>query len=262
MIGSIFGVGIAYALLPDSNIIALNWSKVEDAGLSLLLSPVIGFGLAIGAMTLFRKYYHKSVFFEEDPKRKHPPYLTRTFLILTSTFLSFAHGSNDGQKGIGLIMIILIILVPVKFSLDSSRSPEKLADRAIMISYTISKIDSTNLDIEQKLSIQLVKEKLSHLREVVDRAQTFDLLKREASSSVRKDIVVIASEINNLLTPKIDQASIKLSKDYIRSLKSGVSYLKSYIEYTPWWVILMVSLSLGIGTMIGWKRIVNTVGEM
>jgi low-affinity inorganic phosphate transporter len=261
LIGSIFGVGIAYALLPDSGVTALNWSKVEDAGLSLLISPVIGFGLAIGVMALFKKYYHKSVFFNEEPKKKHPPYLIRTFLILTSTFLSFAHGSNDGQKGIGLVMIILIILVPAKFSLDSSRSTDKLTDRVIMLRHTISKIDSTSLDIEQKLSIQLIEEKLSHVREVLYETKSLDSLKAEAGFSLRKDIFLISSEINHLLSPSIDQPAVKLAKDDMHTLKRGVAYMKSYIEYTPWWVILMVSLSLGIGTMIGWKRIVITVGE-
>jgi len=261
LIGSIFGVGLAYMLLPGSNSIALSWTKVEDVGLSLLISPVIGFGLAIGAMALLKKYFKKEILFDDNPKHKHPPFGIRSFLILTSTFLSFSHGSNDGQKGIGLVMIILIALVPAKFALDSSRSPEKLSDRVILIGNSISKIDSANLDLENKFSCQLIKERIAHMRSIIDNVQSFDSLHGDASFNLRKDIIVISAEVNNLLTPKFDQPGVKLPKDDLHSLKKGVSYLKSYTEYSPWWVIFLVSLSLGIGTMIGWKRIVVTVGE-
>ena len=109
LIGSIFGVGIAYMLLPDVGTVALNWTKVKDAGLSLLISPVIGFGLALGLYFFLKKVTKKNrVLFEHDEKRKHPPMWVRAMLIFTCTSVSFAHGSNDGQKGVGLVMIILI----------------------------------------------------------------------------------------------------------------------------------------------------------
>jgi PiT family inorganic phosphate transporter len=261
LIGSIFGVGLAYMLLPDADNIALNWAKVKDVGLSLLISPVIGFGLAIGTMALMKKYIKKPILFEEQPKRKHSPFGVRVMLIITSTILSFFHGSNDGQKGVGLIMIILIALVPTHFALDTGKSPDKLANRAIMMGNTISKIDSMNLALEDKFRCQLLKEKLTKIRVTLDKVSTFDSLKGNANLEIRKDIVIVNKEINSLLAPKIDQPEIRLSKDDIRSLKKGASYLKSYTEYSPWWVILMISISLGLGTMIGWKRIVVTVGE-
>ena len=124
LIGSIFGVGVAFMLLPDSASVALNWGKVKDVGLSLFISPMIGFGLAIGCMALFKKFITHKSFYEDNPKRKHPPLGVRITLIATSTLLSFFHGSNDGQKGVGLIMIILIALVPAKFALDQHKSPK------------------------------------------------------------------------------------------------------------------------------------------
>ncbi len=126
LIGSIFGVGIAFMFInPDGNI-ALNWGKVADAGLSLLISPIIGFVLAIMLMWVFKKILRKPKFFKEPPKDKAPPFWIRGILILTSTTVSFSHGSNDGQKGVGLVMIILIGLLPAYFALDPNRNPMSL----------------------------------------------------------------------------------------------------------------------------------------
>ena len=264
LIGSIFGVGLAYLLIPDSGEIALNWSKVKDAGLSLLTSPVIGFGLAIGVMALLKKYSKKNLkelLFEEQHKHKHPPFWIRLILILTSTILSFSHGSNDGQKGVGLIMIILIAFIPAEFAIDSNKSLQNLSDRVIMMENTISKVALMNSAIEDKLICQLIKEKLTNVRNNLDKVHSFDSLKQGASLEIRKDIIVVSREVNNLLSPKYEQLALVVSKEDKHILKRGVSYLKTYTEYTPWWVIVMISMSLGLGTMIGWKRIVITVGE-
>ncbi len=126
LIGSIFGVGIAYMLLPGSQNIALNWTKVKDIGLSLLISPVFGFLLAMGLMSFLQAVVKNKVIFKEPPAKKAPPIWIRSILILTCTSVSFSHGSNDGQKGVGLIMIILIAIVPVRFALDHTKDPVKL----------------------------------------------------------------------------------------------------------------------------------------
>ena len=264
LIGSIFGVGLAYILIPGSENIALNWNKVKDAGLSLLVSPIVGFGLAIGVMALTKKYtskHLKDLLFEEQHKRKHPPFWVRAILILTSTILSFSHGSNDGQKGVGLIMIILIALVPAEFSIDSNKSLDKLSDRAIMMENTVSRVSSQNSEIEDKLSCQLIREKLVNINKNLYKTKLSEDFKKGVTLEIRKDIIAVSKEMESLLTPKYDRVELTISKEDKRSLKKGVTYLKSYIEYSPWWVILMISVSLGLGTMIGWKRIVVTVGE-
>jgi PiT family inorganic phosphate transporter len=261
LIGSIFGVGLAYMLIPGAGDVALNWAKVKDVGLSLLISPVIGFGLAIGVMALFKKYFKQPALYDEDPKRKHPPFGIRIFLIFTSTILSYVHGSNDGQKGVGLIMIILIALVPARFSVDAGKSPGTLADRVIMMNNTIVKIDSSNIAIEDKLSCQLISDKLSEMRTITEDHKDFNSISGKDVAMLRKDISSVSKEIKTLLEPKSDRPEIQLSNDDNRILKDGVAYLKGYNEYAPWWVILLISVCLGLGTMIGWKRIVITVGE-
>ena len=261
LIGSIFGVGLAYMLLPDMSTIALNWAKVEDVGLSLLISPVIGFGLTLGLMYLLKKYSKSEVLFEENPKRNHPPFLIRNLLILTCTSVSFSHGSNDGQKGVGLIMIILIGIVPFKFAIDNSKSPEKLHENIAMISSIISKADTTKLSIEERLSIRLIKDKAKKIETFTTDISSFESLKGKKNFELRKNILLLSKEFGKITHRTIDQPAISLPDEEIKTLKSNISLLKSYTEYAPWWVILMISLSLGLGTMIGWKRIVVTVGE-
>ena len=126
LIGSIFGVGIAYMLLPGNQDIMLNWGKVKDTGLSLLISPLIGFSVAMILMLILKKVIKNKTIFKEPPAKKPPPMWIRSILILTCTSVSFSHGSNDGQKGVGLVMIILIAIVPMRFALDHTKDPVKL----------------------------------------------------------------------------------------------------------------------------------------
>ena len=108
--------------------------------------------------------------------------------------------------------------------------------------------------------MSVVKEKLEHIHFAIDNARNFDSIRGNVNFDVRKDIITVSKEVNNLLVTSFDEEPVKISKQDKYILKSAC-HLKSYTEYSPWWVILMVSLSLGIGTMIGWKRIVVTVGE-
>ena len=112
LIGSILGVGIAFSLLPESRGAAVNWSKAGETGIALLVGPLLGFSLTIGAMFLLRRFVPNKGIFKEPHKHKPPPLWIRLTLIATCTLVSFFHGSNDGQKGVGLIMLILIGIVP------------------------------------------------------------------------------------------------------------------------------------------------------
>src|SRR6188768_4079400 len=116
LIGSILGVGIAYSLLPGSNETAVDWGQATKIGSSLLISPLFGFSMVIVFMFLLRRLTKKTEYgdmlFKEPKKNAPPPGWIRAILILTCTSVSYYHGSNDGQKGIGLIMLILIGIVP------------------------------------------------------------------------------------------------------------------------------------------------------
>ena len=149
LIGSILGVGLAYSLLPEAAGDAVNWDKAADIGLSLLISPLFGFSVTIVLMYVIRNLTKKTSYgdslFKEPKKDKPPPTWIRGILIVTCTLVSFFHGSNDGQKGVGLVMLILIGIVPAYFALDHTFNPTKMHDPLIKIEQVIASIDPTTL---------------------------------------------------------------------------------------------------------------------
>jgi phosphate/sulfate permease len=264
LLGSLFGVGIAFSFLPGVENVGLNWAKVKDAGLSLMLSPVIGFGLTmllvILAKKISKKYKYKKLF-DEPRKKKAPPFFIRMLLILTCTSVSYSHGSNDGQKGVGLLMIILIALVPLHFSIDHSRSPKDLLTQVNQIEVVLDSINKPQISEISKATIADAHKRLDSMQVVLTGVQNFSDLKNGQPHLLREDILISAKIIKNIVDNKDDISGIKFQNDQKQILKSGIDDLKSYTEYAPWWVILLISLSLGVGTMVGWKRIVVTIGE-
>ena len=258
LIGSIFGVGIAYMLLPGSHAIALNWKKVEDVGLSLLASPIFGFGLALLLMYILQKVVKNKLIFKEPPADKAPPLWIRSILILTCTSVSFSHGSNDGQKGVGLLMIILIGIVPAHFALDQSKSPEQLFKSVQNIEISLNQVNKSNLNTVSLAEFAVITSKVDSLQAILLNVKTFKELKDNKHFEARKDILLISKKTDAFIS---NMHNNELSKDKIKMIKSDLKMMKTYTEYSPWWVILMISISLGLGTMVGWKRIVVTIGE-
>jgi inorganic phosphate transporter, PiT family len=262
LLGSIFGVGIAYGLLPGASAIALNWLKVKDVGLSLLVSPFFGFSLSMGLVLLLKRILgKKKKLFSEPDKKKSPPFWVRLSLITTCTCVSFSHGSNDGQKGVGLMMIILIALVPVHFAVNHTKQPEKLLMGVNNVELVINKIETAGLSAPQKASLETIREKVDTMQSILAGATGFQSIKKGHNFELRRDILIISKESGRLLKTEADELPVKISlqdKDFFRA---SVMDIKGYTEYAPWWVILFISLSLGFGTMIGWKRIVVTIGE-
>ncbi len=119
LIGSILGVGIAASLLlPEGGVLhGINWRQFEQAALSLLISPLAGFSFSYVAMKL-AKVLNVGVNRPPPNLDGPPPPMMRAFLMLTSMGVSFAHGSNDGQKGMGIIMLVLFGLFPRDYKLD------------------------------------------------------------------------------------------------------------------------------------------------
>jgi PiT family inorganic phosphate transporter len=261
LIGSIFGVGLAFTLLPGNSGVDLNWTKVADAGLSLLISPLIGFYISFLAMMLLKKSIRKKAIFMEPPDKKAPPPLIRSFLILTSTGVSFAHGSNDGQKGIGLIMLILIGFAPTFFTLDRQQDPSKLIHYAKATRWTILKIDQKTLSDEGLANFVVLHNNIDSLIANIGDVQRFNQLQQGVHLKVRKEILTIARR-SDMLAREIQKGDRKdITKIQVRVLKENVKRMRNYTEYAPKWVILLVSIALGLGTMVGWRRIVTTIGE-
>ena len=119
LIGSIIGVGVANALLHGrGGTSGVDWSKAKEVGEALLLSPLFGFALAAALLLLLKSIVRIPALYAEPKGDQPPPWWIRGILILTCTLVSFFHGSNDGQKGMGLIMLILIGTVPTAYALN------------------------------------------------------------------------------------------------------------------------------------------------
>ncbi|MGD0711108.1 MAG: inorganic phosphate transporter [Bacteroidales bacterium] len=263
LIGSIFGVGLAYRFLPGSTATALNWHKVQEIGLSLLISPFFGFFLALLVMYILFKTIRKRnrKLFKTPPTGKAPPLWVRAVMVIACTGVSFSHGSNDGQKGVGLIMLILIGVVPGYFAIDRGKSPVTMHNSIVQVDNAIRSIDTSKITLEQYQAMKVIRGKADTIEMTVSHITSFDQIPQEKHFLLRKNILILARNIDFLLKSLSDSNNKGLLQKDLILLKKNVAGLKTNTEYAPWWVILMVSLSLGMGTMIGWKRIVVTVGE-
>ena len=260
LIGSIFGVGLAYMLLPGSYSVALNWHKVEEVGLSLLISPLFGFGIALIIMLILKRAVKNKDFFKEPKNKKAPPMWIRLILILSSTSVSFSHGSNDGQKGVGLMMLILIGIVPVHFALDHSKSPEKLLSSLQNYEISLKTIDNKNLNTYDLENYKLILSKIDSIEKILYNVKNYNQIPDSLHFESRKDILII-SKTSELLIGKNNESKLNLSENELLNIRTHLTAIKSYTEYAPKWVIILISFSLGLGTMIGWKKVVITIGE-
>jgi PiT family inorganic phosphate transporter len=260
LIASILGVGIAYALLPGSGQAAVEWSQAKKIGLSLLISPLIGFTMTIIAMLVLRVFTRKNnqgeFLFREPRKDTPPPAWIRGTLILTSTAVSFSHGSNDGQKGVGLVMLILIGIVPGYFALNALQKPADFSASNRKVELLLTKIypeplaDSDQKNLAQALALA------RDLQPRLSRASMAEVPKAERFT-IRKDIMLLDRKVKNILA----SADVRISAQDRLQLTRETKNLRRLIDYAPHWVIVMIALSIGIGTMVGWKRIVKTIGE-
>jgi PiT family inorganic phosphate transporter len=254
LIGSILGVGLAYSWLNGSLGAGVNWDKAKEIMLFLIISPIFGFTMAILLMKSFQKFIKSKNFFSEPPKDSPPPTTTRLLSILTSTLISVFHGSNDGQKGVGLVMLILISIVPTHFAINKSLDIALLQQNLTVVENISTKINVNNLDEKEKTNYDKAKTSIVYLQKLIqdnkhlDTKQDFQI--RSNLQAIQKGLGKIGKVENNGLSEKEQE-----------TLSEHLGVLKEYFEYAPKWVIFMISISLGLGTMIGWKRIVVTIGE-
>ncbi|QIL76484.1 inorganic phosphate transporter [Hymenobacter sp. HDW8] len=257
LIGSILGVGIAFSLLPESSGAAVNWSKAGETGVALLVGPLFGFTLTILLMFILRRFVRNKAIFREPHKRKPPPLWIRLILIVTCTLVSFFHGSNDGQKGVGLIMLILIGIVPTFFALNDDLNPLDMRASLARVEQVVQKVDVNALSAEDRKTLVDIQTQTAALDSVFVGKTSVRELPQNARFEIRKAILLLDNRTKKLL----DSKQLSLSSSDQETYKAGITDLRTYTDYAPWWVLLMVSTSLGIGTMVGWQRIVKTIGE-
>lgn len=258
LIASIIGVGVGYSLLPESTGTAVDWGKASEIGLSLLLSPVCGFGLTVIFMFLLRSFVKNEKIFTQPEGNTPPPAWIRSLLIATCGFVSFSHGSNDGQKGVGLVMLILIGIMPTYFALDTRLDPKDLALKLKSVNSYVTKIDSTKLAANDRAKLAKANQNILILNNILSNPENLNKIVDKQRFEVRKDILVISKNLTKIVNNDEQPA---LSESETAGLKKEIANLRKHTDYAPEWVTICIAISLGLGTMVGWKRIVTTIGE-
>lgn len=258
IIGSILGIGLAFYFLPgDYGLNAVNWDKAKDTGLALLLSPLIGFSVAIIVMFIFKRLVKNETVYKEPIPGKKPPIWIRLMLWITCGLVSFFHGQNDGQKGVGLIMMILIAILPGYFSIDSSVNLQSINANVNKIELLMSKADTSVLALKEK---KMYAEVISFAHEFENSTTgkfNADEIPAAERFALRKELIKVTKNTDKI----IKGGNLSLSLNEIKELEKEIKSAKKLFEYAPSWVVIIISLCLGLGTMVGWKRIVKTVGE-
>jgi PiT family inorganic phosphate transporter len=243
----------------------VNWKKVQEVGMSLVLSPLFGLTAAALLLLLLKRVF-KSKALHEPVKDAAPPLGVRATLIATCTGVSFAHGSNDGQKGVGLVMLILIGLLPADYALNTKFETPHFKEhvvltmdmeRSVRETYGGPSMLASNAAVPAETLESKVITDLVAVRKAFDGKSSIRDIPAGERWEVRARILRIDA---NLGTLEKDRGG-KVAKAQIEILRKQRSALRGAVDYAPRWVLLGVALALGVGTMIGWKRIVVTVGE-
>jgi phosphate/sulfate permease len=233
LIGAILGVGLANSLLNGNGVSGVNWAKAGETGVALLVSPVIGFLAAGGLLLLVKRLVKEPRLYvppTDDPNDR-PPGWVRWSLILTCGGVSFAHGSNDGQKGMGLILLVLIGFLPVHYALDTNKPQEAAAVVKALRGIDTDARPALRADVDTVLGKLDGKASFAEVPDA-DRWQVRQAVYR-LTTAMKED----------------------------KSLDEPRKTLTGAIEFVPLWVVMGVAVALGVGTTVGYKRIVVTVAE-
>jgi PiT family inorganic phosphate transporter len=277
MVGSIIGVGVANQLMnAHSGTSGVDWEQATKVFKVLLISPLVGFTCAALLMLLSKAFIKYPALYEAPKGSAPPPWPIRALLVLTCTGVSFFHGSNDGQKGMGLIMLILIGTVPTAYALNhavtgadiqqfiaaseqAGQVLDKHVDKAGILgadarAEVTDYIRTKQLQPDTVLALRELVEDLNH---EVALYKEFKSVPAKDQTNVRNDMYV-ASEALRLMDKNHNPAFTPAESAELKNYKSKVDKATKFI---PSWVKVAVALALGLGTMVGWKRIVVTVGE-
>ena len=276
LIGSIIGVGIANAMMHGQDgTSGVDWSKATEIGYALLLSPIIGFAAAAILFLALKFVVHNPALYQAPKGDQPPPWWIRGVLVLTCTGVSFAHGSNDGQKGMGLIMLILIGTVPTAYALNRAMPASQIemfrTTSAAASAIVKRKAEGYNVlgDPRPAVTQFVSRHKLNEgtfpslavlIEDISKQVNEYGSLAKVPAAAVgntRNDIYLASEALRFLMKDKENE----LTKDEVATLTAYKRSLDEATKFIPLWVKVAVAIALGLGTMVGWKRIVITVGE-
>jgi PiT family inorganic phosphate transporter len=276
LIGSVIGVGITNALLHGrSGTSGVDWTQATSIGKALLFSPLFGFALAAILLLVVKFVIPSKELFAEPKGDQPPPTWIRGILVLTCTLVSFFHGSNDGQKGMGLIMLILIGTVPTTYALNralpTSQIEKFVANSQAASAVIGAKAAGYNVlgDPRPAVTLYVAQRQInegtfpslaalvSDIANQVTRYGSIAKMPADMVGNTRNDMYLASEAIRFLMKDK----EADLSAADIATLNAYKGSLDSATKFIPLWVKIVVAIALGLGTMVGWKRIVVTVGE-
>ena len=276
LVGSIIGVGIANQLMSvKSGTCGVDWSQAMGVGRSLLISPLVGFLLAGLLLTIAKVVIQDRTLYTAPEGAEPPPFWIRALLVLTCTGVSFAHGSNDGQKGMGLIMLILIGTVPTAYALNRAVTPAQTADFLAVSQQTVQVL---NRYVEPSAVVGDPRDDVTNYVRTKEFNANTMLALRSLASDIGNEMVIYKA-LRNVPTDRmrnfrndmylVSEALRLIQKsgkpafnpDETKMLANYKKHLDLATKFIPTWVKVAVAIALGLGTMIGWKRIVVTVGE-
>lgn len=287
LIGAIIGIGLTNALMTGSSVVdALNIPKVISIFASLIVSPIVGLVFAGGLVFLLRRFWNGSkkrdrihmtpAEREKKDGKKKPPFWTRIALILSAIGVSFSHGANDGQKGIGLIMLVLIGVAPAGFVVNMNASGYDITRTRDAVNNVETYFQQHPALLQKVVGLEPVIPTpedvatkpgefhchpgraipaLDASKAMLANIESYDKLPVEQRSQLRRVLLCI-SDITDKVAKQPD-----VSAEDQRLLKKLKGDMLSTIEYAPVWIIMAVALALGLGTMIGWRRVATTIGE-
>ena len=277
MIGSIIGVGVANQLMQgNSGTSGVEWEQVTKVFKALLISPVVGFCMAAALFFLFKLIARDPRLYKAPEGSAPPPFYIRLLLIGTCGGVSFFHGSNDGQKGMGLIMLILVGTVPTAYALNhtvNAGEMQKFAQVSTQVAGALQNyIDPTAVlqDPEPELEnfvgkkkfdpavVPALQQMVTNIRNEASSYGSLGSVPPEMQANVRNQMYLTSESLR--LISKAPGAP-KFSDDDKKVLATYKGFLDKSTRFIPTWVKVAVALALGLGTMVGWKRIVVTVGE-
>jgi PiT family inorganic phosphate transporter len=264
LIGALIGIAVGNSFARSRSLAeGVHWPQLWKVLEALAISPLLGFVLAGALFLLCRKTLHDENLYR--PTQDRPPvWWMRGVLILTCSGVSFAHGTNDGQKSIGLIMLTIIGLFPAAYALNPQadgslgRLPEILRQaEPLIVRYGD---DEKRVAIDATHAMELRLRGSSSPPEVGPpapdaRPAPGAAPDSEPGTSVRDEIYRVISELKHA------EESKQISPAKKTRAQALARQLGRYVEYAPWWVRLLSALCLGVGTMIGYRRIVTTLGE-
>ncbi|MGE9552559.1 inorganic phosphate transporter PitA [Erwinia amylovora] len=289
LIGAIIGIGLTNALITGTSVVdALNIPKMIGIFMSLVISPIVGLVLAGGLVFILRRYWsgnkkrrriHMTPAEREkiDGKKK-PPFWTRIALIVSAIGVSYSHGANDGQKGIGLIMLVLIGVAPAGFVVNMNASGYDITRTRDAVNhleqYYQQHADSLTHIIQMAPPVVPTPEEsaggphefhcdaaralpaIQHAQSLLNtNLQSYDALSVDQRSQLRRLMMCISDTADK--AAKLPGTSSE-DQRYLSKLKSD---LLNTVEYAPVWIIVAVALALSLGTMVGWRRVATTIGE-